>query len=164
MSVSRLINAMRIHKYLKLALWIIGYLAVSFAIGQLTQGSIQGWYQDLEKPSFNPPNFIFPIVWSLLYVMVAIAGWTLWRVDATKQLKIIFIVYTLMNWAWTPLFFGAQQIALGFFWIMIMNLINIIFIIRAWPIVRLSAVLMIPLLVWTLFASLLNYNIWILNL
>lgn len=150
-------------QYIKLILWIGIYLAVSFGIGQVTQGEISGWYQDLQKPSFNPPNFVFPIVWSVLYIMTAIAGWNLWRLSASKNLKIIFFVYTLMNWAWTPIFFGAHQLALGFIWIVALSTLNLVFIVKAWQVVRLSAVLVIPLLAWTSFASVLSYYIWMLN-
>lgn len=150
-------------QYIKLILWIGIYLAVSFGIGQLTQSEISGWYQNLEKPSFNPPNFVFPIVWSILYVMTAIAGWNLWRVAAAKNLKAIFIAYTLMNWAWTPIFFGAHQITLGLVWIIALSLMNLTFIIKAWTPVRLSALLVTPLLAWTSFASVLSYYIWMLN-
>jgi tryptophan-rich sensory protein len=150
-------------QYLKLAIWIIVFLAISFGIGQVTQGGMQDWYQNLEKPSFNPPNYIFPIVWSILYVMIAVAGWNMWRVGASKPLKIIFSVYMLMNWLWTPIFFGLHQITMGLVWIVALSLVNLIFIIKAWRSVRLSALLMIPLLAWTSFASLLSYFIWALN-
>lgn len=147
----------------KLLLWVGLYLAVGFGIGQMTQGSIDTWYQALNKPSFNPPNWIFPVMWSILYVMTAIAGWRLWDVSAPKNLKLIFIVYTLMNWAWTPIFFGLHQIELAFFWIVALSVLNALFIYKAWPMVRLSAVLVVPLLCWTTFAGVLNYMIWTLN-
>lgn len=150
--------------HIKLFLWIILYLGVGFGIGQITQGEIDTWYQTLNKPSFNPPNWIFPIMWSILYVMLATAGWKLWAVGAPSKLKIIFVVYTLMNWAWTPIFFGAHELAIGFYWILAINIVNLGFIIMAWRPVRLSALLTIPLVCWTCFAMILSYNIWQLNL
>lgn len=151
------------NKYYKLLFWIVFYLFVSFGIGQLTQGSIQGWYQALEKPSFNPPNYIFPIVWTLLYIMTATAGWNLWQVDASKNLKVIFVLYTLMNWMWTPIFFGFHQLTMGFYWIVALTFVNLVFIFMAWTSVRLSSVLVIPLFLWTSFASVLSYYIWAMN-
>lgn len=148
---------------IKLLLWITLYLGVGFAIGQATQGNIDTWYQTLDKPSFNPPNWIFPVMWSILYIMLAAAGWKLWQVGAPKSLKIIFIVYTLMNWAWTPIFFGAHELALGFYWLLVINAMNLAFIVLAWRPVRLAAILTIPLICWTLFAMVLSYNIWQLN-
>lgn len=150
-------------KYLTLSLWIVGYLAVSFGIGQVTQGGMQGWYQALEKPAFNPPNLAFPIVWTILYVMTATAGWNLWRVSADTKLKAIFIGYTLMNWAWTPIFFGLHAIGLALIWIIALTLLNLAFIILAWKPAKLSALLVLPLLGWTAFASVLNYAIWTMN-
>lgn len=151
------------HSYLKLFAWIIIYLAVGFGIGQITQGSIDGWYQDIQKPSFNPPNWIFPLMWSLLYVTIAVAGWNLWERNGTKTLKILFALYTVLNWAWTPIFFGAHEIGLAFFCIIAINAVNFLFINRAWKSQPISAFLMIPVLLWTLFAMVLNYNIWMLN-
>lgn len=151
------------HPYFKLVIWIVVYLAVSFGIGQMSQGDITGWYQTLEKPPFNPPNWIFPIMWSILYVMIATAGWKLWQSDADKKLKYLFIAYTLMNWLWTPIFFGGHQIFMGLVWIVGVNLVNLAFILVAWRSVRLSAVLMIPPILWTGFASVLSYSIWVLN-
>jgi len=151
------------NRYLKLALWIIIYFVVSFGIGQATQGSIQGWYQDLQKPSFNPPNWIFPVMWSILYVTIATAGWRLWQIGASKDLKIIFITYTVFNWLWTPIFFGLEQITIGLFWIIAINIINFTFVLRAYPKDKVAALLMMPVLCWTLFAMLLNYKIWELN-
>ena len=151
------------HPYLKLALWIGLYLSVAFGIGQSTQASIDSWYQTLEKPSFNPPNWIFPIMWSFLYILIATAGWKLWQVGASIKLKIIYIIYTLLNWAWTPIFFGAQLIFPAFIWIVAINAVTILFISQAYKEVRLSALLMVPPLLWTLFAALLNYYIWRMN-
>lgn len=149
--------------YLKLALWIIGYLVVSFTIGQLTQGGIQGWYQDLQKPALNPPNWIFPIMWSVLYVMIATTGWLLWEKGAGTGLKTLFIAYTLMNWLWSPLFFGLHQTAFAFAWIMMINALNLAFIIKAWFGAPTAAKLMISPLLWTSFAAYLNLAIWLLN-
>jgi tryptophan-rich sensory protein len=151
------------HRYFKLTLWIIIYLAISFGIGQITQGSMDSWYRTLEKPAFNPPNFLFPIVWGFLYILIAAAGWRLWDVGASKTLKGSFILYTLMNWAWTPIFFGAHQLLLGFIWIILINAVTIFIIMRAWKPVRLTSLLMILPLCWTLFAMILNYAIWALN-
>lgn len=151
------------NKYGQLALWIIGFLVISFGIGQMTQGGMQGWYQALEKPSFNPPNYIFPIMWSILYVMIAIAGWNLWRLGASTSLKIIFAVYMVMNWLWTPIFFGLHNITFGLIWIVALTFVNLVFIIKSWKAVRLSSVLMMPLFIWTSFASVLSYFIWALN-
>lgn len=150
-------------RFVKLFLWILVYLAVGFGIGQATQGSIDSWYATLNKPSFNPPNWIFPVMWSLLYVCIATAGWRLWDVQASRKLKITFGAYTILNWFWTPIFFGAQMITGGLVWIALINICSIYLISRSWKQVKLTALLMIPVTLWTLFAMVLNYNIWALN-
>lgn len=155
------------NKYVSLFLWIALYLGVGFAIGSSTEGSIQGWYKTLEKPEFNPPNWIFPIMWSILYAMIATAGWNLWRKNAASSgLKTIFIIYTICNFAWTPIFFGMEQIYAAFICIMAVNFFNALFIYKAWSNSRsfqFSMYMMIPPLLWTLFAAVLNYAIWVLN-
>ncbi len=152
------------NKYIKLIIWIVVYVGVAFGIGQVTQGEITTWYAGLEKPWFNPPNFLFPIVWTILYIMIATAGWKIWQSSKdVKDLKILFVAYTILNWAWTPIFFGAHEILFALVWIIILNITALIFIIKSWNKVRLSAVLMIPPLLWTSFAMVLNYSIYVLN-
>lgn len=151
-------------KYILLILWIAVYVGVAFGIGQVTQGEITSWYAGLEKPSFNPPNFLFPIVWTILYIMIATAGWKIWQSNKdVTDLKILFIAYTILNWAWTPIFFGAHEILFALVWIIILNITALLLIIKSWNKTRLSAVLMIPPLLWTSFAMVLNYSIYILN-
>ena len=151
------------NQYASLTIWIVVYLAVGFGIGYLTQGSIDTWYAELDKPFFNPPNWIFPVMWSVLYVTIAMAGWRLWGVGAPKEVKGLFILYTFMNWAWTPIFFGLHEMMIGFFWIVAINVINAIFLMKAWRSNQWAARLMIPVFLWTLFAAVLNHQIWMLN-
>jgi tryptophan-rich sensory protein len=148
---------------LKLFLWIAVYLIVSFGLGQITQAYIESWYSGLEKPFFNPPNWIFAPVWGTLYVMIASAGFYLWHKQAAQNLKIIFIGYTILNWGWTPIFFGLQQLLPALLWIAAMNIMAFYFIVRAWKVVPVSAHLMILPLCWTIFAMILNGAIWMLN-
>jgi len=152
------------NKYISLGIWIIVFLGVSFTLGQITQGAIDSWYSGLEKSNLNPPSIAFPIVWSALYIMIATAGWYLWRaVFSDRGLKALYIVYVALNWAWTPLFFGAQMVLPAFAVIMALNVVNAVFIIKALKKVPLSAYLMIPPLLWTSFAAFLNFEIWRLN-
>ncbi len=151
------------NKYVSLLLWIVIYLGVGFVIGQSSQASIDTWYKALEKPFFNPPNRIFPIAWSILYVLIATAGWCVWQVKGSKGLKRSFILYSMLNWTWTPIFFGAQAIHEAFVWIVLINITTVYFIYKAWSETRFAMYLMIPPLLWTLFAGLLNYYIWVLN-
>ncbi|MEM8832997.1 MAG: TspO/MBR family protein [Pseudomonadota bacterium] len=151
------------NKYTKLALWIGIYLAVAFGIGQITQGSIDSWYIDLEKSSLTPPNYVFPIMWTILYIMIATAGWKLWTTECDHYLKILYIRYTVLNLAWTPVFFGFHWIFAALGVIILLNIAAALIIKKAWKQVRLVSYLMIPPTLWTLFAAYLNLMIFSLN-
>jgi len=149
--------------YLSAALWILIYLGVASVIGNVTREQIPDWYALLRKPPLNPPDFVFPIVWTILYVMIAIAGWRLCRASSDKKIIILFAVQTLMNWAWSFFFFKYHLLGFSFAWIL--ALIGIV----CWLIVsirksdRVSALLLIPYLLWISFAAYLNGMIWHLN-
>ena len=154
----------KMKKYLSLIFWITIYLAVAFGVGQITQGEITNWYAELEKPSFNPPNYLFPIVWTILYIMIATAGWKIWQSNkGVRELKWIFIGYTILNWGWTPIFFGGHEILIALIWIAVLNLVTITFILKSWNKERFASLFMMPPLLWTSFAMVLNYSIYILN-
>lgn len=152
-------------KLIQPALWIIAFQAIAGLIGMSTKNNM-GWYDTLEKSTLNPPDIAFPIVWTLLYIMLALAGWLMWQHRKNKQTTIAFNLYwlqMLLNWAWSFVFFEFHLIALGFFWILALNLAMLAFIIKAWSIQKLAALLVLPTLIWGSFAAYLNYMIWILN-
>ena len=153
-------------KYLSLALWILVFEAVSYSIGMATQNGVDGWYASLTPPPLTPPNIAFPIMWSLLYSLIAAAGWTVWRGrndSARKGLLPLYIVYMIMNWRWSFIFFGAQELLIGFIWIVVMDVLALVFIAKAWGRLRVAAYLMIPPTLWTIYAAYLNGGYWILN-
>ena len=140
--------------------------AVSAFIGTHTQSGVDNWYANLTAPPFTPPNIIFPIMWSILYAMIAAAGWTIWRrrhSDNGMRLLTLFGVYMAFNWSWSFVFFGAQQLFAGFIWIIIINIIACLIIAISWHKMRAAALLMIPPTFWTLYAAYLNGGYWILN-
>lgn len=147
--------------------WVLLYQAVGFAIGGFTSDDTMSWYAGLEKSTLTPPNIAFPIAWTLLYVLIAAAGSVLWTHRTEKQAKIafaMFAAYTALNWSWSLVFFELHMIKLAYMWIVVMNGINVAFIIYCWNRYRKAAVLMIPPLAWTCFAAYLNYMIWMLNI
>lgn len=153
-------------KILPIILWIAVFQLVGYGLGVLTQVNIGNWYPTLQKSSINPPQIIFPIVWSCLYVMLAITGWSLWNKQNNTKEKIIFGLYALeifMNWAWTLLFFQFHLIQLGFYWIVIMILLTIIIMIASKQKIRLAYYLLWPYCLWLIFAGYLNWAIWIKN-
>ncbi|MFY2762614.1 TspO/MBR family protein [Arenimonas sp. MALMAid1274] len=124
------------------------------------------WYAGLEKPSFNPPNWVFGPAWTVLYLMIALATWLLWRAPAgparTRALR-LNAAQLVLNAAWTPVFFGLQQLGLAFAIIVVLWLLIAATIWAAWPVRRAAALLLLPYLAWVGFASVLNGSIWWLN-
>jgi tryptophan-rich sensory protein len=121
------------------------------------------WYQSLAKPSFNPPNWIFAPVWSILYVIIGFVGArTFVNHRATAAMR-FWVAQMIFNFAWSPLFFGFQEIAMALI-VIIALLISIIgFMIVSRKQDGLSVLLFTPYLVWVAFATLLNTSIFLMN-
>ena len=122
-----------------------------------------GWYTDLVKPSFNPPDWLFAPVWAMLYVLIGIAGWRVWN-DGELGGARVWWLQLFLNFAWPPLFFAAHWTGLGL--VVILALLGVI----VWFVVltarggdRVSAALFVPYVAWVAYASLLNGAIWWLN-
>lgn len=128
-----------------------------------TAKSIPNWYSKLKKPSFNPPNWLFGPVWTLLYTLMGISGYLLWQNSHSSTAIILFFIQLILNAIWTPLFFGAKQLGWGFVEIILMWIAILLTIIFSWNISLWSAILLIPYLLWVSFASLLNFYLWKLN-
>ncbi len=153
------------------AVGLLVFLAISLAAGWLgsvaTMPNIPNWYADLEKPFFTPPNAVFPIVWTVLYVLMGIAAWLVWRKDAIGADKTAalsaFFVQLALNVAWSWAFFGAHNPLLGL-GIIVLLMIAILWMLAAFRIVsRLAAALMVPYLAWVAFATAPNAGIYVLN-
>lgn len=156
----------KLKPYVTLPLWIVVYLIVAGYIGNMTRSEIPDWYAMLAKPPFNPPDFIFPVVWTTLYVMIAIAGWRIWKSQSLsygKAAVLLFGVQTLMNWAWSYLFFDFHWLELSFAWILGLILCVAALIRILWKPDRITALILLPYWLWILFASYLNGTIWYLN-
>ncbi len=122
-----------------------------------------GWYAGLVKPSFNPPNWIFGPVWTALYVIIAVVGWRIWEAHRASPAMTFWWAQLILNFLWSPAFFGFHSPGLGLVIIGLMLVSIIAFIVSAWRIDRLSAFLFLPYLAWVSFASLLNAAIFVLN-
>ncbi|WP_312526225.1 TspO/MBR family protein [Paracoccus sp. (in: a-proteobacteria)] len=94
------------------AFFILGVVGIGLIIGYL---NVPGaWYASLEKPWFNPPNWIFAPVWTLLYVLIGVVGWRTWFITDKTDLKALWVAQMVLNFLWSPAFFGAQKPILGF--------------------------------------------------
>ena len=124
------------------------------------------WYGNLLKPSFTPPGWLFGPVWTLLYIMIGIAGYFVWTVKDHSLQKSAFIIYAIQlffNGIWSWIFFGLHKIDLALLVILILWIFIIFNIFYFYKIKKLSGYLLIPYLLWVSFASILNASIWSLN-
>lgn len=136
-------------------------------IGFLTAKNISGWYMTLNKPEWNPPNWVFAPVWSILYILMGIALAKYVSTNTVGRKKdlggIFFIVQFILNLAWSLIFFNFRNISLAFYEIILMGIFIILTILQFYKINKTSAYLMIPYLLWVTFATFLTYNVWRLN-
>jgi translocator protein len=114
------------------------------------------WYERLKKPSWTPPNIAFPIVWSVLYVMIAIAGWLVWREEGGNVALIFWGVQLALNAGWSYLFFGARRMDLAMTDVLLLWIAVAAFIVSAWPAAPAASILFLPYLVWVSIAANLN--------
>lgn len=121
------------------------------------------WYLSLSKPGFTPPNWIFAPVWTALYVVIAIAGARIFIDHRGSAAMRLWWAALLLNFAWSPLFFGLHEPALAMIVIFGLIVAILLFIAFSWRSDRMSAILFLPYLAWTSFASVLNAAIVALN-
>ncbi len=121
------------------------------------------WYAGLTKPPFNPPNWIFGPVWSLLYVMIAVAGWRTWERRPAGAAMQVWFAQLAANFAWSPTFFGMQSPGLALVVVLVMLALVLLFIHLVRHRDSVSAWLFAPYAAWVAFASLLNASIVVLN-
>jgi tryptophan-rich sensory protein len=149
------------NRSLSLILFVALVLGGGLAIGVVTAPG--AWYSGLSKPSFNPPGWLFGPVWTVLYVLIAIAGWRVWQRDRTGWPVRLWWTQLGLNFVWSPVFFGTHQIGLAFFIILLLLAAILGFIAVAWRQDRIGALLFLPYAAWVAFASALNGAIWTLN-
>ncbi len=141
-------------------------LLLGFIAGQVTRAEIVSWYITLNKPSFNPPNWIFFPVWTMLYLLMGISSYMIWREANSPQRTNALRIYglqLLLNFLWSVLFFGMHSVGLALVDIFVLWLLIIAMIILFKRIRPLSGYMQIPYLLWVSFATLLTASIFWLN-
>jgi tryptophan-rich sensory protein len=141
-------------------------LAALLIGGALTRPNLE-WYATLERPGFAPPNSIFPIVWPILYVLMAVSAWLVWRApgseDDRRQAIIWFFIQLGIGVLWSFAFFWLHSPALGLGVILLFLVSIAITIVRFDRLSRIAAALLVPLLLWVSFAAALNVAFFLLN-
>ena len=146
----------------------IGAVVLTSILGQIaTYPNLTPWYASLAKPPFNPPNWVFAPVWTTLYALMSFAFWRVLRTrEPTEERRWAigaFVGQLVLNAAWSWMFFGAHNPALGLINIIPQFLVIVATIIVFWQVDRIAAFCMVPLAAWVAFATALNGSIWWLN-
>ena len=148
---------------------LIIWLAIAFiaaAIGGAASIGAEPFYIQLDRPEWAPPASVFGPVWSVLYALMGISAWLVWRVDGfwgARSALTLFLLQLAVNALWSWMFFAWQLGGLAFIDILLLLPLTVIMIFMFWRILPLAAVLLIPYLLWVSFAALLNYSVWQLN-
>ncbi len=156
------------HELGVLALFVLIAVAVAAFGTIVTIAQVDGWYASAPHVTWTPPNWAFGAVWTVLYLLIAVSGWLLWRRRARGPL-LLYVAQLVVNALWTPVFFGAYPLigpvalwfAVGI--IVLLDLLVATTILAAWRASRWAAVLLAPYLAWILYASTLNWGDAVLN-
>lgn len=143
---------------------LLAFVAVTFLATLSGSKFMPGpWYRSLQKPSWTPPDWSFPVVWTVLYIMIAIAGWRVWAAAGWHAALWAWFAQLVLNAAWSWIMFGQKRIGLALVDAMGMWVTIALFIILAWPVDQVAAWLFVPYLVWVTIATVLNWTILRLN-
>lgn len=124
------------------------------------------WYAGLAKPAWNPPNWLFGPVWTVLYILMAVAAWLVWRRQGLAGAALpllVFVVQLVLNAMWSWLFFGLQRPGVALAEILVLWVAILVTILLFFRVRSVAGILLIPYLLWVSFAAVLNFTIWRLN-
>lgn len=153
----------------KQILGLLAWLTVTFAaaaIGGIASSNAGAFYQQLTRPGWAPPAWLFAPVWSMLYLLMGIAAWLVWRVAGVRSAGTalsLFLIQLAANALWTWLFFAWQRGVLAFAEILILWVLILGTVVALWRVRPLAGALLLPYLAWVAFAAALTYALWQLN-
>jgi translocator protein len=146
--------------------WLLVCFAAAGIGSAMTSKSLADWYPGLAKPTWNPPDWVFGPVWTLLYTMMAIAAWLVWRNAGWHGAPVPLALFTTqlaLNVIWSGLFFALESPGAAFAEIVLLWLSILATLVQFWRIDRAAGALLGPYLAWVSFAAALNFTIWQLN-
>jgi tryptophan-rich sensory protein len=143
---------------------LIGFVAATAAVAAFGAQFLPGeWYASLAKPAWTPPNWVFGPVWTLLYIMIALAGWFAWRSEGFGLAVYVWIAALVANGLWSWLFFGLHQVAAAMADLVLLLALIVAFMALAWRTARPAALLFLPYFAWVSYACTLNAGVLALN-
>lgn len=151
------------------ASWIALACFAAVTLAAASSGAMfkpDAWYRAIRKPAWTPRDWVFPTVWTPLYVMIAASGWLVWREAGVAGALLPLVVYVLqlsLNAGWSAIFFGLRKPGLAFAEVVLLWVAVALNIALFWPISATAALLLVPYLVWVTIASVLNYQVWRMN-
>ncbi len=151
-------------KWKPLIICLLIPLAIGGLSALLTMGSMEV-YGNLNQPPLSPPGFLFPIVWTILFILMGISSYLIFVSDDRNKTKalIIYAVQLVFNFVWSLIFFNMQSYLFAFIWLVILWALIIAMIVSFWKISKPAALLQIPYLLWVTFAGYLNLGVYLLN-
>ena len=152
------------NKFLSFVIFFVITYSASFIGGFVTLSFKEPWYSELIKSNYNPPDWVFAPVWTILYLMMTLAIWFFWH-SKNRDIKTIYVylIHIALNTTWSIVFFGLHQILLALFVLLLLIFFIIYLILRYKRVNLVSYYLMIPYLLWSIYALFLNFNLLILN-
>jgi tryptophan-rich sensory protein len=156
----------RMRQAIGLVIAVVVCLGAAGVGSWLTLPSIGTWYAALAKPAWNPPNWVFGPVWTVLYLSMAVAAWLVWRESQTRSVSVplaLFAVQLALNVAWSGIFFYLHQIGAAVVAVLALWTFILATLLSFRRVSRAAALLMAPYLAWVSFASYLNFTVWKLN-
>jgi tryptophan-rich sensory protein len=146
---------------LQLLVFVVGVVGIGWLIGAT---NLPGeWYAALAKPGFVPPNWAFPVAWTILYIMIAVAGWRTFRREPSGRAMQVWAAQLALNFVWSPAMFTMHQIGAALVILICLFVAIVTYISIEMSRDRLAAALFVPYAAWVAFAGLLNAAIWRLN-
>jgi translocator protein len=154
------------YKIIKLVVSLVLPVGVGAIAGLFTAQAVPEWYASLNQPSFNPPNWVFGPVWTVLYILMGISLFLIWKLDPGKERKraiLVFLLQLLLNFGWSFLFFYFKMIGFALIEIILLWISIVVMIFLFYKIQPKAAYINIPYLLWVTFATILNSAYYFLN-
>lgn len=148
-------------------LGLVAFLALCFGVsilgGMVAAPALREWYAALAKPAWTPPGWVFGPIWTILYPLIAVSGWTVWREGRSRLAVLLFLLQLALNAAWPWFFFGFRRLDWAFFDVVALTVTLVATIAVFYRVRRRAAALLVPYLAWVVFAAALNFAVWHLN-